>query len=110
MPSLELSRDARLQVWNLAQRYAVKGYPEAIQKLQRNLDFAINPDNLKCHRFFSAPRPAPSLRFLGFRWMLHNGYWFAYTSSEPPIIVAIIHGSANIAGQAAHLFKPTDNG
>jgi hypothetical protein len=110
MPRIALSGAARRQALVLGDRYLERGYVEAFQKLERNISFAADPDNFKRHRFFAAPRPAPALEVLCFRWMIHNGYWFGYTLSEPPVIMAIIHGSADMVGQAAHLFPLADKG
>jgi len=77
----------------LGDRYLERGYIQAYQKLERNISFAANTAKFKRHRFFPAPRPAPALE---------------YSSSEPPVIMAIIHGSADMVGLAAHLFPPAD--
>jgi plasmid stabilization system protein ParE len=45
-----------------------------------------------------APRPYPDLGRLGFRWIVERHYWIAYTPTDPPVITAIFHETANIPG------------
>lgn len=46
-----------------------------------------------------APRPYPELRQAGRAWVQAGRYWFAYSTTKPPVIVGVFYDAANIPGR-----------
>jgi plasmid stabilization system protein ParE len=106
MAQIRLSEDAQEQLKHIAAYYVEKAYDSASARLVESVAFVLNPKNLPRHIFHPAPRPAPGLKSLGLSWLLHHRYWFAFTNSTPPVIVAIIDATSNIPRHATHLRSP----
>ena len=47
----------------------------------------------------SAPRPYPDLARPGQAWIKSGRYWLAYSLTDPPVIVALFHDTADIPGR-----------
>ena len=47
----------------------------------------------------AAPRPYPRLVKAGRLWIFVRRYWIAYAPARPPVILAVFHDSADIAGR-----------
>ena len=46
-----------------------------------------------------APRPYPQLAQAGRLWIGAGNYWIAYSTSLPPVMLAVFHNAADIPGR-----------
>jgi hypothetical protein len=106
---IKISEDAKAQFQELKFYYVVNGYDSAYWRLLASVDFISDPKNLARLTLYPAPRPAPALKSLGLRWAIYHRYWFAFSATTPPIIVAIIDATSNIPRHATHLRTPDTN-
>jgi plasmid stabilization system protein ParE len=90
------SPDAERQIDDLRRHYDARNRPEAV----RNLIAALIEAEARIERDPSAglpaPRPYPSLARSGRAWIKVGRYWIAYTTTRPPVILAVFYATANI--------------
>ncbi len=84
---------------DLSAHYVKKNRIEALLSLET----ALSEAELQIERTplagLPAPRPYPDLAAKGERWILVRHYWVAYTTTDPPFILAVFHDSADIPGR-----------
>jgi plasmid stabilization system protein ParE len=90
---------AARQVEDLRQHYEGRERIEAI----RALDTALNEAERKIEgnpaAGLAAPRPYPRLARHGRAWVKVGRYWVAYSTTQPPVIVAVFYDAADIPGR-----------
>jgi plasmid stabilization system protein ParE len=92
-----LSRRARAQISSLADHYNDLERPEAIRNLRGAIARASERIEVRRGRFFSAPRPYPTLARPGWHWLKEGAYWIAYSSEPTGIVIQVVfHESADI--------------
>jgi plasmid stabilization system protein ParE len=93
------SADAERQIDDLRQHYRERDRPEAV----RNLISALVEAEARIERDpaagLPAPRPYPSLARPGRAWIKVGRYYIAYSTTQPPVILAVFHETANIPGR-----------
>ena len=89
-----VSPDARRQIDALRRHYRQKNRPEAARALAAALRSAAGL--MAAGAGLAAPRPYPDLARPGERWLKSGRYWFAYTVTSPPIILAVFYDAADI--------------
>jgi plasmid stabilization system protein ParE len=96
---IEYTPEASRQVDDLIQHYEDRQRPEAIRALLTAMDEVEGEIERNPSAGLRAPRPYPQLRQTGRAWMKAGRYWFAYSTTEPPVIVAVFFDTANIPGR-----------
>jgi plasmid stabilization system protein ParE len=95
---IDLSPEADRHLRQLTEHYEARDRLDAA----RNLLAAVEAAKMRIARRPSdglpAPRPYPELADLDLLWIIEHRYWIAYTStsSDPPVIAAIFHDTADI--------------
>jgi plasmid stabilization system protein ParE len=93
---IDLSPEADRQLRQLTEHYEARDRLDAA----RNLLAAVEAAKMRIARCPSdgmpAPRPYPELSDLNLQWIIEHRYWIAYTASDPPVIAAIFHDTADI--------------
>jgi plasmid stabilization system protein ParE len=95
---IALSPEADAHLARLTEHFEALDRLQAAQNLLQALDDAKRRIVAQPEASLPAPRPYPELGRHGFRWILVRHYWIAYTPTDPPIITAIFHETANIPG------------
>ena len=85
---------------DLTQHYKDRQRPEAIAALLAAMDEAEGKIARNPASGLKAPRPYPELRRTGRAWVQAGRYWFAYSTTKPPVIVGVYYDTANIPGRA----------
>jgi hypothetical protein len=93
---IELAARAALEVARLEEHYDQLGRPEAIRNLASALAEASDKIEGEPGTGMAAPRPYPSLVKPGRLWLHVHRYWIAYSTTNPPVILAILYDTANI--------------
>lgn len=96
---IRLGSEAERQAAELLQHYARLARPEAGRNLVTALDQAAAQIERSPSAGLQAPRPYPFLARLGRLWIKVGRYWIAYSTTDPPVILAIFHDAANIPGR-----------
>jgi hypothetical protein len=95
---IRLSPSAERQGLALLKHYSEQGRIEAARNVLAAIDLAVaqierNPIGI------AAPRPYPELARTGRAWTKAGRYWIAYSTTTPPVILAVFFESANIPGR-----------
>ncbi len=93
---IRLSRGAERQLAALLRHYARLGRPEAQQNLLAAIDRAWARLERDPAAGLPAPRPYPSLARPGRAWIAVGRYWIAYSTTDPPVILAVFYATADI--------------
>ena len=96
---IRLSGKAERQFADLLRHFAKRQRPEARQALVRALQNARASIEAMPSAGFSAPRPYRDLAQPGQAWIKSGRYWLAYSLTDPPVIVALFHDTADIPGR-----------
>jgi plasmid stabilization system protein ParE len=96
---IRLSLDAQAQLDALLAHYDEIERPEAVRSLIAALDLAVEQIEGNTAARLPAPRPYPSLARPGRVWMKSGRYWIAYSTTTPPMILAVFYDQANIPGR-----------
>jgi plasmid stabilization system protein ParE len=91
--------EASRQIDDLIQHYEDRQRPEAIRALLTAMDEAEGKIDRAPSAGLKAPRPYPLLRQTGRAWVKAGRYWFAYGTTEPPVIIGVFFETANIPGR-----------
>ena len=90
------SADAERQIDDLRRHYRARNRPEAI----RNLIAALMEAEARIEHDpavgLPAPRPYPALARPGRAWIKAGRYWIVYSTTNPPVILAVFYATANI--------------
>jgi plasmid stabilization system protein ParE len=93
---IELSPEADRHLRHLTEHYEARDRLDAA----RNLLAAVEAAKVRIARRPEdgrrAPRPYPELADLDLLWIIEHRYWIAYAASDPPVIAAIFHDTADI--------------
>lgn len=93
---IALSRVAERQLDALLEHYAEKGREEAIVNLGQAVLTALARIEQSPLAGLAAPRPYPATARSGERWIKEGRYWFGYTLTTPPIVIAVFFETADI--------------
>lgn len=93
---IEFSLAAELQVAALIEHYELKGRPEASEHLLAALETARLRIAQAPDAGLEAPRPYPSLKRPGRRWIIEGRYWISYILTKPPVISGVFYVMADI--------------
>jgi plasmid stabilization system protein ParE len=93
---IALSREAEAQLDRLIDHFETKGRVEAAVNLMRALERAKVRISAAPDAGLAAPRPYPSLRRDGRRWIAEGRYWISYRLTVPPIITGVFYATADI--------------
>ena len=96
---IRISSTAGAQVDALIDHYERRDRLEAARNLLIALEEASDRIERNPMAGLPAPRPYPQLRKRGRLWLHVRPYWIAYTTGEPPVIVAVFYEEANIPGR-----------
>ena len=96
---IRLSRQAERQVAALLRHYTRLGRPEAKHNLIAAIDAAAVRIERNPGAGMPAPRPYPSLARRGRVWIKAGRYWVAYSTTDPPVIMAVFYATADIPGR-----------
>ena len=94
---MRLSRTACDQLAALRRHYRRKNRLEAIQNLSEALRLAAR--QIIAGEGQPAPSPYPELARPGRAWTHAGRYWILYTTTEPPVILAVFYDAADIPGR-----------
>ncbi|MEA1650211.1 type II toxin-antitoxin system RelE/ParE family toxin [Nitrospirillum sp. BR 11164] len=94
--TIRLSPRAEAQVDALIAHYERLGRLAATRNLLVALEMAALRIETSPFAGLPAPRPYPTLAKAGRLWLHAGSYWVAYTITEPAVIQAVIHDTANI--------------
>ena len=97
---VEIGADAARHLHDLRDHYEAKQRLEAALNLAAALAAAIERIRIEPDKGLTAPRPYPHLVADGLRWIKEGRYWFVYSVSTPPVIVAVFHDQADIPSRA----------
>ncbi len=93
---ISLTLEAEAQVDRLIEHYESLERLEAAINLLKALERASRRITNEPEAGLLAPRPYPSLRRLGRRWVIEGRYWISYSSTTPPIITGVFYATADI--------------
>jgi hypothetical protein len=93
---IEYAPGATRQVVALRHHYESLGRPAAVRALLAALDEAERRIERNPSTGLAAPRPYPKLARPGVAWIKEGQYWVSYTTTSPPVIVAVFYETANI--------------
>jgi plasmid stabilization system protein ParE len=93
---VEIGSEAARHVRELLDHYEAKGRSEACINLATALAQAIERIELAPEKGIAAPRPYPGLSEKGRRWIKEGRYWFRYSLTAPPVIIAVFYDQANL--------------
>lgn len=96
---IRLSSDAQAQLDALLSHFDERERPEAIRSLVAAIDRAAERIERNTAARLPAPRPYPSLARQGRVWMKSGRYWIAYSTTTPPVIMAVFYDQADIPGR-----------
>jgi len=94
---LRYSARALSQIATLRRHYREKGRLDAVRNLTAALRQAAR--HIGAGNGLPAPRPYPELAAPGEAWTHAGRYWIAYTTTRPPIILAVFYDRADIPGR-----------
>jgi hypothetical protein len=93
---IQLSPRARLHVARLERHYDSLDRDAAVLNLAAALTEASEKIERDPEAGLPAPRPYPQLAKPGRRWVHVRRYWIAYSTTSPPMILAVYYDAANI--------------
>lgn len=93
---IRLSREAERQLAALLRHYTRIGRPEAKQNLIAVIDQAVERIARDPAGGLPAPRPYPDIARPGRAWIAVGSYWIAYSTTNPPVILAVFYATADI--------------
>jgi len=96
---IALSARATLDVARLEEHYDQLGRPEAIRNLAHALAEASDRIENDPDAGLTAPRPYPGIARPGRLWLHVRRYWIAYSTTVPPVMLAVLYDTANIPGR-----------
>ena len=91
-----LSPVAERHLTELTAHYDAKNRMNAVRSLILPVEAAKRRIARSPAAGLDAPRPYPTLKVLGFRWIRESNYWFAYSEGDPPVIAGIFYATADI--------------
>jgi len=77
---------------NLERIEAIRAFDAALYEAERKIEAAP-------YAGLPAPRPYPGVARQGRAWVKAGRYWVAYSTTKPPVVVAVFYDSANIPGR-----------
>ena len=93
---IEYTPRAIRQIGTLVRHYEDRHRPEAIRALFAALDAAERKIERNPPAGLAAPRPYPQVARKGRAWVKAGRYWVAYSTTHPPVIVAVFFETADI--------------
>lgn len=96
-PALRYSERALARIVDLRRHYRQKGRPEPVRNFTAALRQAAR--QIAAGEDLPAPRPYPELATPGEAWTHAGRYWVAYTTTTPPVILAVFYDQADIPGR-----------
>jgi plasmid stabilization system protein ParE len=93
---IEYTPRAIRQIGTLVQHYEDRNRPEAIRGLFAALDAAERRIESNPNAGLAAPRPYPQVARKGRSWVKAGRYWVTYSTTQPPVIVAVFYETADI--------------
>jgi plasmid stabilization system protein ParE len=93
---IEYTPRAIRQLGTLVQHYEDRHRPEAIRGLFAALDAAERTIEGNPSAGLAAPRAYPQVARKGRAWVKAGRYWVAYSTTLPPVIVAVFYETADI--------------
>jgi plasmid stabilization system protein ParE len=90
---------ASRQIRDLRDHYQGLERAEAIRALDAALHAAERKIEDEPSAGLPAPRPYPGVARRGRAWVKSGRYWIAYSTANPPVIVAVFYDMANIPGR-----------
>jgi plasmid stabilization system protein ParE len=93
---IEYTPRAIRQIATLVQHYEDRHRPEAVRALFGALDTAERRIESNPSAGLAAPRPYPQVARKGRAWVKAGRYWVAYSTAQPPVIVAVFYETADI--------------
>jgi hypothetical protein len=93
---IELSARATLDVARLEEHFDRLGRPEAIRNIAYALAEASDKIESDPKAGLAAPRSYPSIAKPGRLWLHVRRYWIAYSTTMPPVMLAVVYDAANI--------------
>ncbi|MCB8875641.1 type II toxin-antitoxin system RelE/ParE family toxin [Acidisoma silvae] len=93
---IALSPEAEAQVDSLIAHFEARGRIEAARNLLNALEKASHRIVSAPHAGLLAPRPYPSLKRQGRRWIIEERYWISYSLTVPPVISGVFYVTPNI--------------
>ena len=93
---IALSSEAEIQVDRLIAHYEAKSWLEAAINLLNALERAKLRILQAPEAGLDAPRPHPSLKRQGRRWIIEGRYWISYNLTMPPVISGVFYVTADI--------------
>jgi plasmid stabilization system protein ParE len=93
---IALTPEAEAQVDRLIQHYEAKERLQAAVNLLHALERAKERIASAPEAGLAAPRPYPSLKRLGRRWIIEGRYWISYSLTTPPVISGVFYATADI--------------
>jgi plasmid stabilization system protein ParE len=87
---------AAQQFQNLREHYEDRERPEAVRGLIAAMQEAERRIESNPAGGLAAPRPYPRLARPGWAWVKAGRYWVAYSTTQPPVIVAVFYETADI--------------
>lgn len=93
---IALSPEAERHVDRLIAHYEEKSRLEAAINLLEALERAKERIARTPDAGLDAPRPYPTLKRIGRRWIIEGRYWISYSLTTPPIISGVYYVTADI--------------
>ncbi len=93
---IALSREAEAQIDRLIAHYEAKERIEAAINLLNTLELAKRRIARAPEAGLDAPRPYPTLKRPGRRWIIEGRYWISYSLTKPPTISGIFYVTSDI--------------
>jgi plasmid stabilization system protein ParE len=91
-----LSPEAETQVDRLIAHYEAKERLAAAVALLNALERAKLRIAQAPEAVLDAPRPYPTLKRYGRRWIIEGRYWISYSLTTPPVISGVFYATADI--------------
>ncbi len=93
---IALSPEAQTQVDRLIAHYEAKQRLQAAVNLLHALERAKSRIAAAPDAGLDAPRPYPSLKRAGRRWIIEGRYWISYSLTTTPVISGVFYVTADI--------------
>jgi len=98
-PPADLQRRRRRQIEPLQAHYRKTERLEALLNLRATLRAAERRIVTEPSAGQPAPRPYPEIARPGWAWIAVGLYWVAYSTTNPPVILAVFYATADIPGR-----------
>jgi plasmid stabilization system protein ParE len=93
---IALSREAEDHVDRLIAHYENLVRPRAAEKLLEAIERAKLRIAKDPNAGLEAPRPYPTLKTAGRRWIREGSYWIVYSTADPPVIAGVYYATVDI--------------